>query len=160
MRYIASLLIFIASIIFISGTLSAAEIDHGHHAMHLFDKQGFDNSPLWVRLWIVCMVTSFLAGLFFVKNHVIARWVVGGFFAGMIFTPVVGSVLGIPGYSGLIAIAHLIFWTPALYKLLTQRPFLGQRSAFSIWSGLITAVICFSFIFDIRDTFIFLTHML
>lgn len=160
MRNLFSPLICIASLIVINGTLSAAEIDHGHHAMQIFDKQGYDNSPLWVRIWIACMMMSFLAGLFFVKKHVIARWVVGGLLAVMIFTTVLGSALGIPNYSGFVALAHLICWTPALYILLTKRPFLEQRSAFSIWSGVVTAVIVCSFIFDIQDAYIFLTHML
>jgi hypothetical protein len=160
MRHIYALLVFIVSLVLSIGTLSAQEIEHGHQAMQLFDKQGFDNAPQWVQIWLALMMASFLAGLFFVKNHVIARWVVGGFFAGVIFTAIAGGVFGVPNYSGFIASVHLVFWTPALYQLFTKRPFLEQRSAFTIWSGVITAVICFSFIFDIRDSFIYLSHVL
>lgn len=160
MRYIPTLTVCIISLILSTGTLSAEEIEHGHQAMQIFDKQGFDNSPQWVQIWLACMMASFLAGLFFLKNHVIARWVVGGFFAGMAFGAIAGNVFGMPNYSGFIALVHLFFWTPALYQLLTKRPFFEKRSAFTIWSGVITAVICFSFIFDIRDAFIYLTHVL
>ncbi|MBL4672333.1 MAG: hypothetical protein JKX81_08720 [Arenicella sp.] len=158
MRHISTLFVCLVSLILSTGPLLAQEIEHGHQAMQIFDKQGFDNSPQWVQFWLACMMVSFLAGLFFVKNHVIARWVIGGFFAGMTFGAIASSVFGVPNYSGFIALIHLIFWTPALYQLLAKRPFLGQRSAFTIWSGVITAVICFSFIFDIRDAFIYLTH--
>ena len=160
MRYIPTLIVCTASLMLSVSTLSAQEIEHGHQAMQIFDKQGFDNSPQWVQIWIACMMASFLAGLFFVKNHVIARWVVVGFIAGMTFGAVAGNVFGVPNHSGFIALVHLVFWTPALVQLLAKRPFLGQRSAFTIWSGVITAVICFSFIFDIRDAFIYLTHLL
>jgi hypothetical protein len=160
MRYIPTILVCIVSLILIAGAVSAEEIEHGHQAMQIFDKQGFDNSPQWVQIWLACMMASFLTGLFFVKNHLVARWVVGGFFAGVIFTAIASNVFGAPNYSGFIALVHLLFWTPALYQLLTKRPFLGQRSAFTIWSAVITAVICFSFIFDIRDAFIYLTNML
>jgi hypothetical protein len=160
MRHIFTLVVCTTLLIFSIGSVSAQEIEHGHQAMQIFDKQGFDNSPQWVQIWVACMVASFLAGLFFVKNHAIARWVVGCFIAGMVFGAVAGNVFGVPNYSGFIALVHLIFWTPALFQLLAKRPFLGQRSAFTVWSGVITAVICFSFIFDIRDAFIYLTHVL
>jgi hypothetical protein len=67
---------------------------------------------------------------------------------------------GLQPISGYIATIHIIFWSPALYQLLTKRPFFGARSAFSVWSGVITFVILFSFVFDIRDAFIYLTHIL
>jgi len=136
----------------------AQEFEHGNQAMQLFDAEGFNNSPLWVQIWVGFMAASFLCGLFFVKNHSIARWVVGGMFAGMVFGKVFAIIFGIPNYSGYIALIHVVFWTPGLFKLLTQRPFAAKPSAFSIWSGVITFVICFSFIFDIRDAVIFLQH--
>jgi len=144
----------------ISSTGFAQEFEHGNQAMQLFDAEGFSNSPLWVQAWVGFMMLSFLGGLFFVKNHAIARWVVGGMFAGMICGTAIAKLFGIPNYSGYIALVHVVFWTPGLIKLLTQRPFLSPISAFSLWSGLITFVICFSFIFDIRDAVIFLQHSL
>ena len=142
-----------------SGNLSAQDVEHGNQAMQLFDKEGFENSPQWVQVWVGLMMASFIVGLFFVKNHIIARWVLGGMFAGMIFGAVAGTVFGVPNYSGFIALVHVIFWTPALYQLLSKHPFLGPGSAFSIWSGVITFVIFFSFIFDIRDAVIYLNHI-
>ncbi len=134
------------------------EFEHGKQALQLFDSEGFYNSPLWVQIWVGFMVTWFMGGLFFVKNHLIARWVVGGMVAGMICSSIIANIFGIPNYSGYIALIHLIFWTPGLIKLLTQRPFVAKPTAFSIWSGVMTFVICFSFIFDIRDAVIFLQH--
>ena len=43
--------------------------------------------------------------------------------------------------------------------ILTRRPFLGERSAYATWSAAATAVILFSFFFDIRDAVIYLDHM-
>jgi len=106
------------------------------------------------------MVATFISGIFFVKNHVTARWVVGCMVTGMIFGVIAEKAFGVPNYSGFIALVHVVFWSPALYHLLTKRPFLGQSSTFTIWSGVITFVICFSFIFDIRDAVIYLDHAL
>lgn len=139
---------------------SAADYGHGHGALQIFDAKGFEQTPLWVRIWVVFMMLSFVSGLLFVKNHTIARWVVGGMFAGMLVGTLSGSFFGITMLSGYIALIHLVFWSPALYQLLSKRPFLGSRSAFSIWSGVMTAVILFSFVFDIRDAYIYLQHII
>jgi hypothetical protein len=135
------------------------DVAHGHGALEIFDAAGQANTPQWVMIWIYFMAASFVAGLLFVKNHLIARWVVGGFVLGIMCTTALGKAFGLPPISGFIATIHIIFWSPALYQLLTKRPFLEERTAFSIWSGIITLVILFSFVFDIRDSFIYLTHL-
>jgi hypothetical protein len=135
------------------------DVAHGHGALEIFDATGQANTPQWVMIWIYFMAASFAAGLFFVKNHSIARWVVGGFVLGIVCMTILGKVLGLPPISGYIATIHILFWSPGLYQLLTKRPFLGEQGAFSIWSGIITFVILFSFVFDIRDAFIYLTDI-
>ncbi|WP_353413141.1 hypothetical protein [Arenicella sp. 4NH20-0111] len=132
--------------------------EHGHGAMQIFDSQGMSNTPQWVMIWIGFMLISFLGSIAFAKNHPEARWVLGGFIAGMILGSVVSTLFGIPSFSGFIALMHVICWSPALFILLKRRPFLGPRNAFSIWSGVMTFVIIFSFIFDIRDAAIFLSN--
>ncbi len=149
--------LFLASLLF-SSLGFAQEFEHGNQAMQVFDAQGFYSSPLWVQLWVGFMATWFMGGIFFVKNHSIARWIFGGMVAGVICSMIIGKIFGIPNYSGYIALIHVIFWTPGLIKLLTQRPFVAKPSAYSIWCSVMTFVICFSFIFDIRDALIFLQH--
>ena len=134
--------------------------EHGHGALQIFDAEGRANAPLWVRAWIIVMSVVFAAGLLFVRRRIEARWAVGGFLAVIVSVTVAQSVFGIAPYAGLLAIAHLVFWTPALVVLLQRRPFLKERSAFGIWAGLMTAVIIFSFVFDIRDAAIYLDHAL
>lgn len=136
------------------------ELAHGNGALELFDSEGQANSPRWVMMWIMFMAATFFVGVFFVKNHPIARWVVGGFVAGIVCLVVLERGFGFPPISGYIATIHLIFWSPGLYQLLSKRPFLEEPSAFSIWSGVMTLVILFSFVFDIRDSFIYLRHII
>lgn len=135
------------------------DYQHGHGALQLFDSEGMDNTPQWVMIWIMFMAFTFFCGLLFVKNHPIARWVVGCFVAGVVISTLANSVLGVPQLSGFIALIHIIFWSPALFQLLTKRPFLGTLSAFTVWSGVMTLVILFSFIFDIRDASLYLMHL-
>ena len=61
--------------------------------------------------------------------------------------------------SGLIALLHVVFWSPALYLLLTRRPFMKERSAYAVWSALATLVILFSFVFDVPGAAIYLDHI-
>lgn len=133
---------------------------HGHQALQIFDDKGMAAAPTWVKIWIGFMALSFFSGILFIKNHSIARWVVGGFVIGLIASKLITTQLGLQPLSGLIALYHLIFWTPALILLLKHRPFLNNRSAFGIWSGVMTFVILFSFIFDLRDAAIYLHHVL
>ena len=106
------------------------------------------------------MTAAFAAGLLFVWRHSIARWVVGGLLMSVFTTMFILPAMGLTILSGLVALMHVIFWSPGLYLLLTKRPFLQDRSAFAIWSGVITGVILFSFVFDIRDAAIYLHHVL
>ncbi len=147
-------------IMLLSPTLIMAQevYEHGHGAMQIFDDKGMANTPQWVMLWIYFMMISFACSLIFVKNHVEARWVAGGFLVGVALMLIFTRGFGVPALSGFIALMHLIAWSPALIVLLKRRPFMGPVSAFSIWSGVMTFVIIFSFIFDIRDTAIFLMN--
>ena len=150
------LLTFAAALLPLSG-LANEVYEHGHGAMQLFDEQGMANTPQWVILWIYFMMVSFAGSLLFVKNHAEARWVAGCFVIGVVLTMIITRGFGMPSLSGFIALMHLIAWTPALLVLLKRRPFLGPLSAFSVWSGVMTFVILFSFVFDIRDAVIFLS---
>lgn len=155
------ILIFAITALLIPVTLLAQnDYSHGHGALQVFNQQGFANTPKWVQGWIIVMLSSFASGLFFVKNHPIARWVVGGFVLGALSGNAIAAVLGLPLLSGYIALVHLVFWSPGLYQLLSKRPFKKTKSAFSIWSGVITGVILFSFVFDIRDAFLYVQHLL
>lgn len=132
----------------------------GHGALELWNDEARVGVPAWVRIWLRFMQISFLIGLVFVWRHVEARWAVGGFFAVFLAAVVSQQVFDIEPLSGLIALFHVVFWTPALYVLITRRPFSQGFSAYSIWSGVIAFVIVFSFIFDIPYTLIYLDHIL
>lgn len=147
----------------LTGTASAQATtgyQPGHTALEVWNAEGQENAPQWVQIWLMIMLTSFALGLLFVWKRVEARWVVGGFIIAILISRLGIPAMGIVKLSGLVALVHLIFWSPALYLLLKNRPFLKERSFYALWSGLITAVILFSFIFDIRDAAIYLDHVM
>ncbi len=143
-----------------TAALAATGYESGHTALEVWDAEGQANAPQWVRTWLVIMITSFALGLLFVWKRVEARWVVGGLITTILMIRFGIPAMGIVKLSGLVALVHLICWSPALYLLIKNRPFMKERSLYALWSGLITAVILFSFIFDIRDAAIYLDHML
>lgn len=137
--------------------------ESGHGALQRFGSSaGIAATPLWVQIWLVILGLTFLSSLFFVRKHPIARWAIGGIMVSVPLTPILVRAMGWPFLGGAIALGHLVFWSPALYLLLTRRPFLDEAnsSAFRIWAAMMATVIIISFIFDIRDTAIYLGHVL
>ncbi|QTD54983.1 hypothetical protein [Parasphingorhabdus cellanae] len=148
------------SVAFGTAAQAATGYQPGHTALEVWNAEGQANAPQWVQIWLMIMLASFALGLLFVWNRVEARWVVGGFITAILISRFGIPAMGIVKLSGLVALVHLIFWSPALYLLLKNRPFLKERSLYALWTGLITAVILFSFIFDIRDAAIYLDHVI
>ena len=127
----------------------------------MFDADGFKETPVWVQVWIGFMGATFAAGLLFVWKHTLARWAVGGFIASMASGQFTFALLGLPFLAGSISIMHIVCWTPALILMLIKRPFFNQKvpMKFRIWSGIMTGVIVFSFVFDVKDALIYINHV-
>lgn len=145
-----------------AGASGAEEYAKGHGALEDFSGEGFAASPQWVQIWVMFMVATFAVGLlFFAWRRPVARWAAGGFIASGLFATFAVPALGLPPLSGSIAIAHLIFWTPALVLLLKNRPFANasEGTAFRLWAGVMTGVILVSFVFDIRDAVTYVSHI-
>ena len=138
----------------------AQELASGHGPLEIWDADARANVPAWVRVWLRFMQITFLLGLVFVWRRVEARWVVGGFFAVFLSAVATQELTDIDPLSGLIATLHVVFWTPALYVLLARRPFAKERSIYAAWTGLITLVILFSFVFDVPYMAIYFDHVL
>ena len=158
-RNLLNLLVLLALGVGLSGFAFAQEAVHGNGALEIFDAEGQANSPQWVMAWVAFMLLTFVVGIAFSFIRKEARWLMAPIIAGfaVMFTLFLG--LGMPQVSGFIATFHLIFWTPALIMLLRNRWFLKESSWFGRWTGVLTFVILFSFIFDIRDAAIYLDHI-
>lgn len=133
----------------------------GHGALEVFNDTAMQLTPTWVKAWLAIMLGTFAAGLYFAWKHPLARWAVGGFLVSLTTGSTIFALLGLPFLSGSISIMHVMCWTPALVLLVLNRPFLNpaEPKGFRIWSGVMTAVILFSFVFDIKDAAIYINHI-
>lgn len=150
----------IADTMMLAFAQNEASFDSGHGALQRFDAAGIAATPLWVQIWLTFLAITFLSSLFFIRKHAIARWAIGGILLSVPLTPIIARSLGFPFLGGAIAIGHIVFWSPALVLLLIKRPFLDETNSlpYRIWSAAMTFVIAFSFIFDIRDSIIYIGH--
>lgn len=142
--------------------LAVESYPKGHGPLEVFDADGFAATPLWVQLWVGFLMSTFAAGLFFVRNHALARWASGGFIVSAATGHLTFSILGLPFLGGSIAIMHIVCWTPALVLLLLKRPFLDANEGppYRIWSAIMTGAILFSFVFDFRDASTYIGHII
>jgi len=106
------------------------------------------------------MTVFLLSSFLFVYKRVEARWIAGGVVLMLLFSRLIVPALEIPFLEGLASLTHVVLWSPGLYFLLTRRPFLKELSFYSVWAGCMTAIILISFIFDIPDSIVYLTHIL
>ena len=158
--------VFIRCVLLTSVALSVAQAavpqiyESGYGALDVFDGAGMALLPTWGFIWLLGLVATFAAGLFFVWRRPVARVAVAGFLLSMVVTPLLFRTLGLPFLGGAIAIGHLLFWTPALVLLLANRPFLDadENVLFRLWTAAMTFVILFSFVFDARDAWTYIAH--
>ena len=131
----------------------------GHYPLQIFE---IGRSPRNLKIWIVVSIAWILLGLFFAWHHPTAQWVVGGWAAG-IASLIAANLISksvLFRLSGFLALTHVVFWSPALYRLITEHPFLASDvTPYSIWSGGVTAIMLFSYIFDIPYSFTYLKHV-
>jgi len=135
----------------------------GNHALDLWGGMmggdGLAASPLWVQIFLNGLFVCGLVGILFMRKHVPARWAAGGFLAGVFNTFYLIPALPIVSLGRMYAVMHFILWTPGLYLLLKSRVFLKELSPFALWSGIAVFIILFSYIFDVRDTSIYLPYI-
>lgn len=167
MNFIGSTMAFrsvVAAVILTLSTFAVGAEGHyapGHGALEVFGAEAMAFTPLWVKVWLFCLIGLFAIGTYFAWKHPVARWATGGFIVSMLSGHIIFARLGLPFLGGSIAIMHLVCWTPALVILLRQRPFFkpAEPLSFRIWSGLITAAIVFSFSFDINDATTYINYI-
>jgi len=141
-------------------SIFAADSDELHRALRLFDEEGRANASDAVKLWLQVMTVVLLSSVFFVFHRVEARWILGGVALMLLFSRVIVPALEIPFLEGLASLTHVVLWSPGLYFLLSRRTFLKELSIYSVWTGVMTAVILISFIWDIPDSIVYLHHIL
>lgn len=113
---------------------------------------------LWAQYWVNFMFVMTGIGLFFVKNHVEARWAVGAFVASHLASGAEILLFGEDKFVvGMIAINHCIFWTPAAVYLARSLRRNELATPFGFWLVGMVGAFVFSLIFDYRDAFIYIS---
>ena len=144
-----------------AASVCAQEYPSGAGALERFDGAARAAVPAPLKIWLMVLLGTFAASIIFVWKKPVARWALGGLLIAMLAGGPVFSALGWPMLGGAIALWHLVCWTPVLIVLLWKRPFLDSNEwlPFRIWSALLLVVIIVSFVFDIRDAWIYVNHV-
>jgi len=121
--------------------------------------EGLANSPTWVQNFLYFLLAMALVSIVFMPRRLEARWAGGGLLAGVFNTFWVIPYLPIVSLGGMYAVMHFVLWIPGYYLLLRNRPFMKGWSVYGIWCGLVTGIITFSFVFDVRDTSIYVSYV-
>jgi len=112
-----------------------------------------ETTPI-VGLWMDWMGIVFLASILFAWKRIGARLAL----LVVVLTMLGANVIYVTtGNVHLFGIAHLIFWAPLLYFLVTREirvPNFKAASPYGIWLLLISATIVISLVFDVRDIFL------
>ena len=147
--------------IMFAASACAQEYPSGAGALERFDDAARAAIPAPLRIWLMVLLGTFAASIIFVWKKPVARWALVGLLVAMLAGGPVFNALGWPMLGGGIALWHLVCWTPVLIVLLLKRPFLDSTEwlPFRIWSALLLAVIIISFVFDIRDAWIYVNHI-
>ena len=107
------------------------------------------NSPAWVIVWVNFMVAILAVAIPFSFSYREARWILLGSVLGMIGTIVAYSLFG---FTRLLGLGHIIFWTPTLIYIITVRGWKTyHKTLFSRWLVVAAIVIGISLAFDVID---------
>ena len=143
------------------GPFAAQGYPSGAGALEKFDGAARAAVPPQLKIWLMLLLGTFAASIVFVWKYPVARVALIGLLAAFFAGPKLVGAFGLPVLGGAIALSHIVFWTPVLIVLLWKRPFLDSETwlPYRIWSGLLLLVIIGSFVFDVRDAWIYINHV-
>ena len=117
--------------------------------MNQFNADMVANSPAWVPVWVNAMVAVLALSIPFSFIRKEARWILLGTALGMAGTIVAYSQFG---YSRILGIGHVLFWTPTLIYIWSIRERWNVGATwFGKWVVLAGLVMMVSLVFDFAD---------
>ncbi|MEM9181265.1 MAG: hypothetical protein AAGA89_16245, partial [Pseudomonadota bacterium] len=97
------------------------------------------NSPRWVLIWVNVMVIVLALAIPFSFSYREARWILLGTVLGMLGTV---AAYGMFGFTRLLGLGHILFWTPTLIYIITVRGWKTyHKTLFSRWMILAAIII-------------------
>jgi len=94
-----------------------------------FNQHLLAQSPLVVG-WVAWLVIMNLGAVVFAWRHVEARWVLAAMLVNM---PFMNMLFYFFGYTRILGLSHIIFWTPLLVYLWRRRKDLEPKTPFGIY---------------------------
>jgi hypothetical protein len=88
-----------------------------------------------IKIWLAWMFAVNFASVFFLRQ-VAARWVLAAQVASVVSMQVLLKLYGTGHH---ISLPHVVFWTPLLIYLFTQRKSFSNGSAFGVWCVVLCA---------------------
>ena len=105
-------------------------------------------SPTWVIVWVGVMLAVMAAAIPFALKDWRARFAILAMLGNMIL---MNALFARFGYTRILGLAHVIFWTPLLAYLWKTRNAHPTRIWTGRWVKLAIAVIFISLLFDYSD---------
>jgi len=136
--------------------ISAASVS----ALETWDAAARDALPKSIKIWLVLMMINNVAAIAFLKNHVAARWVFGGFLISHLIVILGFWKTGTPILAGQVSLFHFLFWTPGIYMLWRKRSEIKWITPYAVWASLVVIFYLGSMTIDIKDSLVYLSHVI
>jgi len=108
----------------------------------------FAATPIWVMAWMAIMGLVMTAAVPFAVKDWRARITILAMIGNLIF---MGALLSRFGYTRILGLAHVVFWTPLLAYLWKTRKAYPERIWTGRWVKAAIAIIFISLLFDYSD---------
>ncbi len=105
-------------------------------------------SPTWLLIWLGIMGATMLLAIPFAIKDWRARWAIIAMIGNVI---VMSALFEKFGFTRILGLAHIIFWTPLLAYLWKNRKAYPERIWTNRWVRLAMVVILISLLFDYTD---------
>jgi hypothetical protein len=105
-------------------------------------------SPTWLLIWLGIMGLTVLLAIPFAIKDWRARWAIIAMIGNVI---VMSALFEKFGFTRILGLAHIIFWTPLLAYLWKNRKTYPERIWTNRWVRLAMIVILTSLLFDYTD---------
>ena len=135
-------------------------MDELPHALQLWDNDARTSLPTFLFAWLVFMMSTYLASLFFVRHESGARWVIGGVIVShaLVVLLELGDLATMR--KGLVSLTHVIGWTPALFVVARELPRTSTATWYGVWCRVLVPVMGLALVFDYRDAAAYLYQWL
>lgn len=152
--------IIFAPAVLLLGIFVAAAPAYASMALDDWNMEARNALPAYLKLWLFSMLITHFSSIFFIRNHVPARWVLGGFVLSHAWVAYAEYSGVISLKAGLVSLGHILFWAPAIISFYRNRADIKLFSSYGIWVCIMFFFYTISLTFDIRDAVIYLEYII